>query len=469
MEHLIPNILTFILPYITKFGETFYTETIKEAAKDSWKKIKSFFQDSKSEKIISKVENGEDDKDTISDLKNLFEEKMLADNTFKEILLRLTNEYNTEIFEVLKRPAYKFDNNGNVIIGNPVYKTINNTTIKNYITKEDKEFYSLFNKNIISLNSINNQIKENVESKLLNVKYLINIKNYSEANRVCDDIREIYSQVPEVWEYKAICEYFIDTQKDETINNSARKVLACLNIAKELRKNENGYSYNEICQEISNRYFKTIVNRISKIISNNLKTYKDQIRLFKLITELKTCFEIYNDNKYLKLYVDLFAGLKGFTWLSFNNKDASSKYYNLNENIKLIDNSPTSETIQNLLSKAKEKINGNRELDYNLPEIVFFYEKFGQSFNYNELLNYLKLKRNEVSNKIEMLKSDKLNFERSKTELENRKRNYNGFFTKLFNKKGIAELEDTISSLSLKINETQSSIDKEKDNLKFYM
>ena len=152
MEHLIPNILTFILPYITKFGETFYTETIKEAAKDSWKKIKSFFQDSKSEKIISKVENGEDDKDTISDLKNLFEEKMLADNTFKEILLRLTNEYNTEIFEVLKRPAYKFDNNGNVIIGNPVYKTINNTTIKNYITKEDKEFYSLFNKNIISLN-----------------------------------------------------------------------------------------------------------------------------------------------------------------------------------------------------------------------------------------------------------------------------------------------------------------------------
>ena len=471
MESIIPNILSFILPYLTKIGETFYSETIKEAAKDSWKKLKSYFKNEESEKIVTQIENGTDDEETLSEFKKLFEEKFLNDNSFKEIILKITTDYNNEIIEVLKRPTYKFDNLGNVVIGNPVYTTNNSTTVTNVtniIVRDEEEFYSLINKNIVHLEGISNQLKENVESKLLNVKYLINVKDYIKANEVCDEIRNLYAQVPEVWEYKAICEYFIDTQKNETIKNSARNVTACLNMAKERRNFILNNTHIEISQEIANRYFKVLINRISKIIQTSLKTYKEQIKLFKLIAELKTCFEIHNDNRFLYVYIDLLSGLKGFTWLSFAGTNPQSKYFSLTNDVKINDNSPTSEIIQVLLSKAKGKILKNNDTKFKLPEVIFFHETFNQSFTYNELLDFKSKRKDEINSKIEILFSEKISLEKSKNLIDKELSYKDTFINQIFNSSTITNLKNSSYSLYLKISDVNSKINKEKELLTLY-
>ncbi|HRN47140.1 MAG TPA: hypothetical protein PKW69_03820 [Niabella sp.] len=449
---------------MTKTGEIFFSETIKEAAKESFKRIVPFFKDTKGKKVIEEIEQGNDDMHTIQELKNIFEDKLASDNTFKETLLEITNQYMNEIAEVLKNPTYKFDNYGNVIIGNPVYTTNNHTTINNFIINEDKEFINLINKSSINIREIRDKLKEEtIKSKLLKVNYLIEIKDYFQANETCDEIIDLFAQVPEVWDYKAICEYFIDTQKNDTINNSARKIIACLNMAKKLYGHETSESHINISQEISNRYFKTLINRIFRIISNDIKSYKQQIKLFKLISELRTCFEINNNNKFLIAYIDLLSGKEGFTWISLNeDNNHVQKQYILSDSVIFNDNSPTSERIQVLISKVAKRIEQNKNHSYKIPEFVFFYEKFNQTFTVSELIKFLTDKTRELEVRL-------ISLEKSRLNLNHELKDYKSFFilNQLFNsdkgrelRASIHEVQEEIDETKLKIENTRKDLDR---------
>lgn len=403
MEIIIPSIITFLLPYLTKASDVIF----EEETRNTWDKIKGFIKgEDKADEVVAKIEEGSDDKETLGAFKAIFEIKAQENEQFRQVLIELSSTYKDVIAEALQKSTYRFDSvSGDFVSGHKFYTrtvTINN----HYYNTPDEEYQlSRTTADLSGLDS-NPELKRSLESKLFNIKILINEKRYNDAIKLCKEVRDTHSVLPELWEYSAIGTYLVSADKSEIIDSSARTIITFLNAAKELRKSDNHPAHTAIANEISSRYFKTITNRLNKSLANNKNTYKEQLTIFKLINEFKTCYLIFPDTLYIKTFAEYLSGNKDFTWLYMEEQGTPpKKYFQLTANILLSDYSPTNQSIHRILEKLGTSFPECAKMLATVP-IKFFSSRHATLFTESEYTNFIKKKKYDLDLEFSQLQTN---------------------------------------------------------------
>ncbi len=186
-------------------------------------------------------------------------------------------------------------------------------------------------------------------------------KNFvQEANIICHNHHIILS-------YNSLCIYALSNVKYLTADdNVTDKILKLLNKAKELNT-DSQYEQN-ISATIGKHFFNLIRENLQYLKETAPKNWRrisiERQQLYYkaivlLLFKLETCFEIHQDTRYLKAFVNNLCGQDGYAWIKLTeNGEIDFGYMFLGE--------PTVNKLQKLEDKIKQF-----ERNYTIPEILY--------------------------------------------------------------------------------------------------
>jgi len=202
---------------------------------------------------------------------------------------------------------------------------------------------------------------------LAKISNSIILGNYIDADIFCTQAIELSPATPQGWEYKAMCLYFI-MDKGYLVKTKAKHLQKYLQVAKshyenEVEVNEIG-SYFNICENIANRMFNMLRNRIFWVRKNINENEIQRIEICNLILMMLICNDINPKSSiYLEALVNYFTGYDLEAWIDLEINEQSEKGYNL------VDISPLEGKLFDLLYFT-EKLIRNTKPDYSIKEYM---------------------------------------------------------------------------------------------------
>ncbi len=185
------------------------------------------------------------------------------------------------------------------------------------LDEDKKEFRGyILNERILEYKNLLNQTHFNCEL----LKYSEALNFIKEANKICHNHHIVLS-------YHALCIYATSKVNDLlTKDELTTLIIHLLKKAKEL--NPNSEYYNRIAPLIGDNFYSIINEYIVKIQDDAPKYFRiDRQKLYysavaKSFIHFESCFEIWEDTKYLKEYVLHLSGYRRYAWINIekNNK-----------------------------------------------------------------------------------------------------------------------------------------------------
>lgn len=416
--------ITAIVAYLGESAKEAGPSFFGKVGEEIFDKLKSTFTTNKEKDVIQKIEKGETDSKTMDIFEAFLESKLQTDETLLKIMSDVIST-NKELVEkaqaaVINDYVINTEGDGNEILNNIQGKvTITKEFAKHIhfhgIHPDEMEKFDV-KVNLTKLGGLTDEaVSREVENKLFLTSVLIKQRLYKEAARLVEEVIKIHAKISDAWEYKALLSYLIP-KKNEVIDNSAKNIIIYLGAATMLRKEEKNTSPISYAQEISRRYSITLEYKIVAVGKSTRVEHIKNATLFKLINEYRTCYEIFPDNEYLKLFINYLIGGEGIIWL-YNEEATGEKIYTTNykgNELNLSDKNPTPRNIQEMVSAAARKI---RETDaaYELPEPYFYSSKYEGVFSISSYFMLVKEKNLELgirkSNLLTELKTAESNSE----------------------------------------------------------
>ncbi len=204
------------------------------------------------------------------------------------------------------------------------------------------------------------QYNEFKRLRSLILKY-IRLERFSEALEHSEELIVMCPDAPHSFLYNALCTY-LGQNKIEVIQDSARKTIKRLEIAKEeFEEDDSKDDLENITRDIAHHYFYLLQNAIFNINEQYLKSKNIDKKnfygyFFLHVNELFTCYSIYPNPDFLKLVIEHLYGHHGFAWFTF--EPNNPKYSDL---VEVISNNdfkiaPKNKKIPNLIESIKKSL-----------------------------------------------------------------------------------------------------------------